>query len=464
MDGLGNAFGGRLVPFVGMFAGALAGAATFVVAGSAIARQGADSTGPLLEATHVPPLLTAGGESVDLTYDAYCIDPEAEETESPCEVTGSVFIRTGANGKFRELPLRNDGTASLLFARVPEAIASSRTGFTYYAEIEAGSGRATVTLPVGGASAPHRSLPLGRAIEIDLDRHRFGEPSPADERVAEVAWGAGPTDAGLEQGRNLTPIGASAFDVDPNGVVVLLDQAHRRVLRWRNGPRAPTRVPLAIAGTLADMSLAPDGTIYVLESESVGRPGGRPLVRRFDSYGRELEPTEIAERTSSQIRHGPSGPVVLQQPSEQWMPIASGGSPLGPELQRRRGRSGRPLRGGGEVIVLRRDNEIRVALAGPAGVRRSWRVASETALAEVQLAEPLGKHLVLVVRVFTESEDEFVALVLGDEGLVRRLSLDSADWAETAPLGRFRLVGHFLYQLGSTPTGAFVDRFDLEVR
>jgi hypothetical protein len=310
--------------------------------------------------------------------------------------------------------------------------------------------------------APHQSLPLGRAIEIDLGRHRFGDPSPADERVAEIGWGDGQNEAGLEQGRSLTPIGASAFDVDPSGVIVLLDQAHRRVLRWRNGSGTPTRIPLAIAGTLADMSLAPDDTIYVLES--VNRVGRTPLVRRFDSYGGELEPTEIAERTSSQIRQGPSGPVVLQQPSGQWMPIAYAGSPVGPEIQRRRGRSGRPLRGGGEVVVLRRGNEIRVALAGPAGVRRSWRITSETALAEVQLAEPFGQNFVLVVRVLTDDEDEFVALVLDDEGLIQRITLDSADWAETAPLGRFRLVGHSLYQLGSTPTGAFVDRFDLEVR
>jgi hypothetical protein len=219
---------------------------------------------------------------------------------------------------------------------------------------------------------------------------------------------------------------------------------------------------VGIAGTLADMSLAPDGTIYVLESMS--RPGRTPLVRRFDPYGRELEPTETAERTSSQITQGPSGPVVLQHPSGQWMPVASAGSPVAPEIQRRRGRSGRPLREGNEVIVLRRGNEIRVALAGAAGVRRSWRVTSETALAEVQLAEPLGKHLVLVVRVFSDDVDEFVVLVLGDKGLVRQISLPSADWAETAPLGRFRLVRHSLYQLGSTPAGAFVDRFDLEVQ
>lgn len=462
MDERWNALGGRLIATIGLLAGALAGAATFAVAGSAVAQRGADSTGPFVEATHLPPLLTTEGELVDLSYDAYCIDSEVEEAENSCALTGSVFIRSGAKGQFRELPLLSDGTASRLVARVPEAIASSETGFTYYAEIGVGSGRASVTLPTGGASAPHQSLPLGRAIEIDLGRHRFGEPSPADERVAEIGWGDGQNEAGLEQGRNLTPIGASAFDIDPSGVVVLLDQAHRRVLRWRNGSGTPTRIPLGIAGTLADMSLAPDGTIYVLES--VSRPGRTPLVRRFDSYGRELEPTEIAERSSSQIRQGPSGPVVLQQPSGQWMPIASAGSPIEPEMQRRRARSGRPLRDGGEVIVLRRGNEIRVALVGSAGVRRSWRITSETALAEVQLAEPFGPHLVLVGRVLTDEEDEFVALVLGDKGLVRQISLASADWAETAPLGRFRLVGRSLYQLGSTPTGAFVDRFDLEVR
>ena len=462
MDERWNAFGGRLVATIGLLAGALAGTATFVVAGSAVAQREADSTGPFVEATHVPPLLTSDGELVDLRYDAYCIDPEADESELSCDLTGSVFIRPGTKGQFRELTLLSDGTATRLVAHVPEAIASSPTGFTYYAEIGAESGRATVTLPAGGASAPHQSLRLGPAIEIDLGWHGFGERSRADERVAEIAWGDGQNEAGLEQGRNLTPIGASAFDVDPSGVVVLLDQAHKRVLRWRSGLRTPTRVPVGIAGTLADMSLAPDGTIYVLESMS--RPGRTPLVRRFDPYGRELEPTETAERTSSQIRQGPSGPVVLQHPSGQWMPVASAGSPVAPEIQRRRGRSGRPLREGNEVIVLRRGNEIRVALAGAAGVRRSWRVTSETALAEVQLAEPLGKHLVLVVRVFSDDVDEFVVLVLGDKGLVRQISLPSADWAETAPLGRFRLVRHSLYQLGSTPAGAFVDRFDLEVQ
>jgi hypothetical protein len=75
----------------------------------------------------------------------------------------------------------------------------------------------------------------------------------------------------------------------------------------------------------------------------------------------------------------------------------------------------------------------------------------------------MGNRLVLVLRVYTDSRDEFVALVLDRHGMVSQLALDSADWAETAPLARFRLVGASLFQLGSTPAGMFVDRFDLGV-
>ena len=41
-------------------------------------------------------------------------------------------------------------------------------------------------------------------------------------------------------------------------------------------------------------------------------------------------------------------------------------------------------------------------------------------------------------------------------------STPSDEWAEAAPLGRFRLAGNELYRLGSDASGAFVDRYDLE--
>jgi hypothetical protein len=146
------------------------------------------------------------------------------------------------------------------------------------------------------------------------------------------------------------------------------------------------------------------------------------------------------------------------------MPAARGARILAPAEQRRAGRPGRPLPGGGELVVLRREDEIRVAIVTAAGVRRSWRLVSRTPVAEVQLAEPLGQLVVLVFRTYTDREDEFVVLVLDRSGIAERFSVTSDGWAETAPLSRFRLAGGSLHRLGSTPEGLFVDRFDLEVR
>jgi hypothetical protein len=65
--------------------------------------------------------------------------------------------------------------------------------------------------------------------------------------------------------------------------------------------------------------------------------------------------------------------------------------------------------------------------------------------------------------VYTDDRDEFVVLVLDSHGVAQRFSVASDTWTETAPLARFRLAHGGLYRLRTTPAGAFVDRFDLEV-
>ena len=125
---------------------------------------------------------------------------------------------------------------------------------------------------------------------------------------------------------------------------------------------------------------------------------------------------------------------------------------------------GRPFADGREVVVERVGaGELRLAeLAGDAVVR-SWRITSATPLGEVQLAEPHGNRLVVVMKTYTEDRSEYVVLVLGRSGLVNSFAVESLEWAESAPLARFRLAGSSLYRLGSTHAGLFVDRFDLEV-
>ena len=453
----------RLVPALALFSGALAGVAAVLLAGTAIAQRLAPKLAePLLEATHLPPLLRTPGERVTLRYDAFCVVAESTP-DAPCDVDGTVFVRAGDAGPFHALELRDDGAAAegRLGAVVPTAIARAPGGFSYYAVLRSPASGASATIPAGGAAAPQRSYPLLRPVHVTLGDHAFDRTRDATARVVEAAWGNGPSEVGLEQGRTFPAIGGSSFDVGADGTAHVLDEANRRVLRWRAGERRPESVALAINGTLADMSLARDGTTYVLESTANdGRP---PLLRSFDAGGTAKGAVEMAER-ASQVRVGPDGPVVLQTVSGQWKQSGDDVGLFSPSVQRSLGRAGRPLRGDGEVVILRRENEVHAALLGPAGVGQAWRVSSETPLAEVQLAEPLGNGLLVVVRVYSETEDEFVVLVLGPRGLRDRFAVRSSDWAESAPLSRFRLVGSSLYQLGSTPSGLFVDRFDLEMR
>ena len=451
-------------PLFAAFLGVAAGTATVSWSTATAGRSDVEAAA-VFDATHLPPLLRVGGEPVELAYDVHCAASDAEPPEAGCDVRGMVFARRVGAGAFSQValePRERDG-ARQLAATVPDALVASSRGFEYYAVLEAGDIAEPLVLPAGGATAPHVSRPLVDAVEVELGSHAFGSGRRTGDRVASASWGDGPAQVGLERGRNLDPIGASAFAVDARRNVLLLDQVHRRVLRWDAGRTSPQHVPVSVDGTLADMAVAGDGSIFVLETTS---PLGRnPKVRRFDDAGRELEAIEAAERTTSQIRMDAHGPVVRSGTSHHWLPVMVDGVPASPHEQLERGRAGRRFGGGREVVVLRVENELRIALVASGEIARSWRLTSKTPLAEVQLAEPIGQQVLVVLRVYEDGgTDEFTALVLGRSGLVDRFTLDSADWAETAPLGRFELVGRALYRLGSTPAGAFVDRHDLEVR
>jgi len=107
--------------------------------------------------------------------------------------------------------------------------------------------------------------------------------------------------------------------------------------------------------------------------------------------------------------------------------------------------------------------ELRLAELAGDTVMRSWVVNSATPLGEVQVAEPQGKRLVVVTKTYTDDRSEYVVLVLDGSGIANSFSVASLEWAESAPLARFRLAGASLYRLGSTRAGLSVDRFDLEV-
>lgn len=443
----------------GLVLGAAAGLGAVAAAGSAASGPLDRDAARIVDVGHLPPLLRLPGEAATLRFNVFCPAPVEGD---PCDAAGDVFARTGMTGAFRKIPLRrtDDVADGRYVADVPADLAAAPEGFSYYAVLRDEATGASLTVPSAGAAAPQLSLPLEHAVLVDLGAHRFGSTRRADARVVEAPWGAAPGRAGLLHGPTFGPIGPSAFDVAANGDVAVLDQVNARVERWHAG-RHTADTPVDVTGGIADMALEPDGTIDVLEPTGDGRT---PELRSFSASGALRSKTPIADRTWSQLRESPQGPEVQQEPSEQWLPAARGRRSLSRTAQSASGHPGRTLPNGRELVVFRAGtSEARIAEVAGARVRRSWRIVGETPLGEVQLAEPLGNRVVVVVRPYTETQDEFLVLVLDDRGVERSFSVDSADWAETAPLARFRLAGSSLYQLGSTPSGMHVDRFDLEV-
>jgi hypothetical protein len=451
---------------VGGLSGLLAGAAGGIVAIALLAggaSGGARDAGDLfMTAAHVPPLLTLPGERVTLRYAIVCPPPGGDRRRA-CDGAGDLYVRAGQSGPFERLPLSSapDSAAGRYAVDVPDRIASSPDGFSYYAVLRDAANGGRLVVPAGGTDAPQTSHRLEHPLTVDLGAHVFGATAASAERVVDAAWGSGADEAGLSGGPTSLRIGPSSFDVAPDGTVTLLDEINKRVQRWRGGTVAAT-VPVDVPAATSDLAVGVDGTIYVLDGSSAA--GSTPLLRTFAPNGTLLHARHIAERTWSQLRIGPRGPVVQQEPSEQWMPAADGATPLDRGAQARAATSGRPLADGSQLVVLRvGTGEVRLARVAGDQVRASWRVVSDTPLGEVQLAAQSGNRIVLVVKAYTETQDEFEVVVLDSKGVVRRFSVPSDQWADAAPLAYFRLAGGALYKLGTGPAGAFVDRYDLEV-
>ena len=450
-------------PGIRSLAGGAAGIVAGVIGGiglsSVSAAGGPAPAAPGLDAVHVPPVLTRPGEPITLRYAIVCAPSDDGE---PCDGAGSVQVRAGQSGGFRELTLRRgeDSSEGRYFVDLPLEIASSRAGFSYYATLRDRTSGATITVPAGGAAAPQRSVPLGDAAEIALGVHVFGRDRAPEAHVVAAAWGSGVGEAGLAGSRELGFAGPSSFDVAADGTVAVLDQVNGRVERWTRAGVKATNVE--VSGGLADFALEPGGVLDVLEPPSRATPA--PVLRSFRADGTLRWAQRLSDRTWAKLVAGPTGPVVQQQPSEQWRPVAEHDAALDRTAQARHGRPGQPFAGGREVVVERVGvGELRLAEAMGDAVVRSWRITSATPLGEVQLAEPHGDHLVVVMKTYTQNRSEYRVLVLDRSGLANSFAVESLEWAESAPLARFRLAGSSLYRLGSTRAGLSVDRFDLEV-
>jgi hypothetical protein len=432
-------------------AGGAAGIAIGVIGGvvltsvSAAGPTPAAASPPLIDATYLPPVLTVRGEPIRLRYGLVCT-PRADGL--PCDGSGMVYVRAGQSGPFVPYPLRRgeESKDGRYYVDVPPAVAESPAGFSYYAVLRDDATGATVSVPAGGADAPQVSFSLRDAATVALGRHSFAETRAPAARTVEARWGSGPEDVGLAGSRELGFTGPSSFDVEPDGTIDVLDSVNGRVARWANGHGES--VALGDTPELADFAAEPDGSFDVLDTDNT--------LHRYRSDGTQKWAQKLADRTWAKLDRGAE---VLQQPSEQWMPVADGGVPLARDAQKRAGHAGHR----GLLVDRVGEGQLRIAEVRGNALLCGWRITSDTPLGEVQLAQAQGNRVVVVMRVYTDDRDEFVVLVLDSHGLEHRFSVASDTWTETAPLARFRLARGALYRLRTTPAGAFVDRYELEV-
>jgi hypothetical protein len=437
-------------PFAGFVLGALAGATvlTVNVVGASSPDRVAVRAGGFGEILHTPALLARAGKPVELSYDVVC-GALKDEPQSHCSPSGSVFVRPAGASGFARLPLREDD--GLLSAVVPAADAEA--GFDYYAVMGNGRG-GTATLPEAGAVAPQHVWALDDWTTVDVGAAQFGRTRAPSSVVRGFSWGRGDAAIGLDSGREQSRIGPSAFDVAPDGSVVLLDQVNHRLAVARRGGRT-AHVPIAFSGGEGDLAVGGDGTVYVLDSAA------RPVVRAFTAVGASIAATPLAEATADMIRVGPSGPLVHSYPSEMWLPTGAGRPPLSPGRQLAAAQPFRAAEGGLGVVVRASPSEVKLALVRGDRVVHAWLLHGESTFGEVQLAEPYGDGMLVVVRLWNEHHAEFRVLRLGADGVLQSFDVAPAEWAESGSLSRFRLHGSTLYQQRSDPSGIEIATFEI---
>jgi hypothetical protein len=401
-----------------------------------------------LDILHTPPLLVSAGEPASLTYETVC-SPTGQETAASCSPTGTLHVRAAGDRTFTDVPLVRLQNGKFSYA-VPTPLRRG-SGFEYYVTFQDGRGNGA-TVPAAGADAPERVWIVPSWTTVDLGIHGFGSTRAPDSVLVKSPWGTSENELGLNNGREQSRIGPSSFDVAADGSVIVLDQVNHRLAHYGSGK--VEHFPIEFRGGEGDVALGNDGTAWVLDA---GGPQGHVAdVRGYDAAGHLVGRAGLAAPMGEMLRTGPNGPLVHSYPSEMWLPVATGRTGHTAAQQVNGARAGRPVVGGRELVVRASPEEARFALVAGKNVISAWRVVSRTNLGEVQLAEPTGNGVTAIVRLWTEDQAEFGVLQLGPTGLTGSFAVSPAEWAESAPLSRFRLRGNTLYQLRSSPEAAEV--------
>lgn len=408
------------------------------------AEAGGPAAGSLrLYATN--PVLVRAGERVLMPVDVAC----ATAGERACDAVVTLSTRVPGEA-WRAVsapaarPLRFDLTAPAARA------AASGPGFVeFHLRAEAADGG------VASLGGPQQGRRLrfhvtGSLPAVAVPAVPFGRTRPGREQVF-VPWGSGPSRAGVSLGNESATLGPPSFEVDRAGRVHLADALQGRVATFAGaGLAGETRMEMEPRA-----AVAADGAGHLHVADA---PEGSVRVRSVSAAGEVTAERRLGAGTVSEIRAVGDAVVVRVLPLDAWVHTrgpAAGTSTVG-----------LPDGAGSHTVRIGREGSVRVASIAEDGTVRGVELISDLGLGEVALAEPDGHGgFVVVVRVGRDGPDpadHFQVLRVVEGRVVRSFAVESGDFAQALPLGRFRLgPGPSLYRMASSPEGIHVLRFDL---
>jgi hypothetical protein len=329
----------RRLVVAGLAAGIAIGAAV-----GATSLTGASSEGPVGArpvVLHVARVLADPGVDLELAAGLFCPRTDTQA----CGVVSAVahVLSSGSDGW---TDVAGEPEANGYRFVVPGALVAE-DGLSYWLQFGIEGGVA-VRFPDAGAATPFHVVTTAGLPEVAWPGGFDWEAlRPSDGVVATLDYGDAPGQVGRVGGMgDEQPLGASSFDVAPDGSIQVADWVHRRVLvltprgNYRRATPLPVDRPVDIAvgarGELAVTTLGLGATAFELGAD--GRVIGRYRVE-----------TGVAER----IVLTPGGPHVWVGPA-QWAPVRSRpGVAMPAEAQARGLASAVPARDG--TVALSQD-------------------------------------------------------------------------------------------------------------
>lgn len=396
-----------------------------------------------LDLYYTPPVLVRSGERVTLPVDVIC----ATRKGLPCSADVVLGLREPGQG-WRMIEAAS--VRQVRFDLSASAVRAHHFGGAVSFFLRARAGERTVSLPRDGAASPLQFFVTGPMPVVHSPFLRYGDfrrPST----VLFLPWGSGPMRAGLSFGHEAPTSGPSAFDVDRQGRVYLLDPGQNRLAAFDRRSLARTvRMRIHPSAVMAVGA----GRISVMD-----RVDGSVRLRTVFSSGRTGASLELGPGIPSEVRTVGKEILAHVLPLDAWVRV-SHGRPSGISV-------GRPFRAGAQLLRVARETSVRLGTVFGGAVRSAVELRSHERFGEVALAEPDRRGgYVVVVRVWRQQPslaDQFQAIHLGRSGRVlETFAIPSGESADTAPMGRFRLGPHGdLYEMRSASDGVRIVRFDL---